>query len=82
VLSLLLSSEVVFRSLSFGILAALLVVVSVELMRHGFSNFERRDTPLIVCMGALALFAGMTFAFIFGCVWVFLFRLVDKKRAV
>jgi MFS superfamily sulfate permease-like transporter len=77
--ALFLSSEAVFHFLSFGILAALLVAVSVELIRRGFSDCEGESTWLIVCMGAIALFAGMTFAFIAGCVWVFLSRFVGKK---
>ena len=82
VLALFLSSEAVFHFLSFGILAALLVVVSVELMRRGFSDSGKDGIWLIVCMGAIALFAGMTFAFIAGCAWVLVSRLADKKRPV
>jgi MFS superfamily sulfate permease-like transporter len=82
VLALFLSSEAVFHFLPLGFLAALLVVVSVELIRRGFSVSERRDTTLIVCMGAIALFAGMTFAFVLGCVWVLLSRLVDRRMSL
>jgi MFS superfamily sulfate permease-like transporter len=82
VLALFFSSEAVFHFLSFGILAALLVVVSVELIRRGLSDSDREGIWLIVCMGAIALFAGMTFAFIVGCVWVLFSRLVDKKRSL
>ena len=82
VLALFLSSEAVFHFLSFGILAALLVVVSVELIRRGFSDSERNSIALIVCMGAIALLGGMTVAFIFGCGWVVLTRLVEKRRVV
>jgi len=71
VFALFLSSEAIFNFLPFGILAALLVVVSVELIRRGFSDSEKSNIALIVCMGAVALLAGMTFAFIVGCVWVF-----------
>jgi len=66
VFALFLSSEAVFHFLPFCILAALLVVVSVELIRRGFSDFEGSRTPLIVCMGAIALLGGMTVAFILG----------------
>jgi len=82
VFALFLSSKAVFHFLPFGILAALLVVVSVELIRRGFSDFEGSSTPLIVCMGALALLGGMTVAFLFGCGWVVLSQFVGKKETV
>ena len=82
VLALFLSNAAVFTSLSFGILAALLVSVSVELMRHGFSSTEtmqKSHIMLVICMGMVALVAGMTMAFIVGCVWVSCEYLVHQK---
>jgi hypothetical protein len=83
VLALSLSNMAIFTSLSFGILAALLVSVSVELMQHGFSPTEttqKSHIMLVVCMGMIALVAGMTAAFVVGCMWVSCEYLVHRKQ--
>ena len=81
-LALILSSEAVLSSFSFGILAALLVVVAFELMRHGCLDCEKKELPLIVCMGITALIAGMTFAFLLGCIFVVCEKYVWKYFSV
>ena len=70
ILSLFVSSDVVLHSFSFGILAALLVVVAVELVRRGWSGTGREGIALLLCMGIVALVAGMTLAFVLGCALV------------
>ena len=77
-LAFILSSENVLSSFSFGILAALLLVVSFELMRHGCFDSEKKELPLIFCMGIVALLVGMSFAFLFGCFFVLCEKYVRK----
>ncbi|MDR2855161.1 MAG: hypothetical protein LBV40_03260 [Methanomicrobiales archaeon] len=58
------------RFFSFGLFAALLVVVAVELLRRGWSESGRKSISLLFCMGSVALVFDMTLAFVFGCALV------------